>query len=135
MLATVLGGLVGLEREYHKRPAGLRTNILVCIGAAMFGMVGVYAFQSQDAASRIIANIVVGIGFLGAGAVMKDEQTVHGLTTAATVWVVAALGVAIAVKFYFLAIASEVLILVTLYVLRRFEKRRSPQPPDTSPHR
>ncbi len=135
LLAALFGGLIGLEREFHHRPAGLRTNMLVCIGACMFTLIAIHGFSTQDQMSRIIANVLVGIGFLGAGAVMKDEQTVHGLTTAATVWAVAALGVAIALKLYFLALSAEVIILLTLLFLRHFEKHYAPMPPDSKPPR
>jgi putative Mg2+ transporter-C (MgtC) family protein len=133
VLAALLGGLIGLEREYARRPAGLRTNMLVCIGAAMFAMIALYSFPSPDAASRVIANIIVGIGFLGAGAVMKDDRSVHGLTTAATIWVVAALGMAVAMKLYFLAIVAEGLILATLVLVHRFERHSAQPPTDSAP--
>ena len=121
VLSVILGGLIGMERERAHRPAGLRTNVLVCMGAAIYGMIASYGFQGSTDISRIIANIVVGVGFLGTGVVVKEQESVHGLTTAATIWVVAGLGTAIALKMYFLAVASCGLALVTLYVLRRFE--------------
>ncbi len=121
LLAVLLGGLIGLEREHDRRPAGLRTNIMICVGATMFGVIAVNYFPHSDDVSRMWQNVLTGIGFLGAGAVFKDEGTVRGLTTAATVWAVAALGLAIAAGFYFFAIASEIVILVTLFGLRRLE--------------
>ena len=130
LLAALFGGLIGLERELHRRPAGLRTNMLVCIGACMFSLIAVTGFATLDQTSRIIANVLVGIGFLGAGAVMKDEMSVHGLTTAATIWTVAALGVALALKLYFLAVSAEVIILLTLFLLRRLERRMALRQPD-----
>jgi putative Mg2+ transporter-C (MgtC) family protein len=122
VLALILGGVVGFEREHSRRPAGLRTNILVCMGSAMFGMIATYGFQSPDAAARVVANIIVGVGFLGSGAILKEEETVHGLTTAASLWVVAGIGAAIALRMYFLAITSDALVLLTLYGLHRFER-------------
>jgi putative Mg2+ transporter-C (MgtC) family protein len=127
ILAAILGAAIGMERELSHHPAGLRTNLLVCVGAVMYGMMATYGFQSPDSAARIIANILVGVGFLGTGVVMKDEHTVHGLTTAATIWVVAAVGASIAVHLYFLAIAGTVVVLVTLFFLRRFERKDPPR--------
>ena len=132
-LAAVLGGLVGLEREHDKRPAGLRTNMLICIGAALFGSIGLAYFKDTGDISRIWQNIITGVGFLGAGAVIKDEHTIHGLTTAAGIWAVAGVGLAIAAGFYFLALTAEAIILITLLLLRRFEHHLSPVPPDPSP--
>jgi putative Mg2+ transporter-C (MgtC) family protein len=127
LVAAVLGGLIGLEREYQQRPAGLRTLILVSVGAALFAATAAYAFGAQsDGASRILANIIVGIGFLGSGAVLKNEDSVKGLTTAASIWAVAAIAIAVALNFYFLAIVAEVLVLVTLFVLRKFEEHIPP---------
>ncbi len=124
-LSALLGGLVGLEREHGHKPAGLRTNMLICIGATMFGLVGTYYFTQTDDISRLWQNILTGVGFLGAGAVFKDERNVRGLTTAATIWAVAALGLAVAAGLYFLAITSEVIILIALFALRRFEHHRA----------
>jgi putative Mg2+ transporter-C (MgtC) family protein len=121
LLALILGGVVGFERELARRPAGLRTNILVCMGSVMFGMIATYGFQSPDSAARVVSNIIVGVGFLGSGAILKEEQTVHGLTTAATLWVVAGVGAAIAMRMYFLAVTSDLLVLITLLGLHRLE--------------
>jgi putative Mg2+ transporter-C (MgtC) family protein len=124
LFAAILGGLIGLEREYKQRPAGLRTLILVSVGAALFAASATFAFGSaSDGASRIIANIIVGIGFLGSGAVLKQENNVQGLTTAASVWAVAAIAIAVALNLYFLAVVAELLVLITLFVLRRFEPK------------
>lgn len=130
IIAAVLGGLVGLEREHDKRPAGLRTYILICIGAALFGLIGEANFSSSADVSRIWQNIITGVGFLGAGAVIKDEHTVHGLTTAAGIWAVAAIGLAVASGEYFLAGVAETIILITLLVLRRVEHHMFPGQPD-----
>ncbi len=129
-LAALFGGLIGIEREIDKRPAGLRTHMLVCVGAALFAMIGTSYFANSDDVSRVWQNILTGVGFLGAGAVFKDVGTVRGLTTAAGIWVVAAIGLAIAAQLYFLATIAEVIVLITLYLLRRFESRVSPLPPD-----
>lgn len=124
LFAAILGGLIGLEREFQNRSAGLRTLILVSVGAALFGGTAIFAFgPGSDGASRILANIIVGIGFLGSGVVLKQEGTVHGLTTAASIWAVAAIAIAVSLNLYFLAIVAEVIVLVTLYVLRKLEQR------------
>lgn len=132
LLAAVFGGLIGIERELDKRPAGLRTHMLICVGAALFAMIGSSYFSNTDDISRIWQNILTGVGFLGAGAVFKEERTVRGLTTAAGIWVVAAIGLALAAQLYFLATVAEVIVLVTLFLLRRLERHYSPQPPDSS---
>lgn len=124
IFAAILGGLIGLEREFRHRPAGLRTLILVSVGAALFGATATFAFGSaSDATSRILANIVVGVGFLGSGAVLKQEDSVQGLTTAASIWAVAAIAIAVALNLYFLAVVAEVLVLGTLFVMRKFENK------------
>ncbi len=131
LLAALLGGLVGMEREHDKRPAGLRTNMLICIGAVVFGLIGQYSFPGdRGSVSRVWQNIITGVGFLGAGAVIKDEHGVQGLTTAAGIWAVAGIGLAIAANMYFLAVVAEVVIFVTLFFLRRLEHHLSPLPPD-----
>lgn len=130
VLAAVFGGLIGIEREMDKRPAGLRTHMLICVGAVLFATIATSYFTHTDDISRLWQNIITGIGFLGAGAVFKEEGTVRGLTTAAGIWVVAAIGLAIAAQLYFVATVAEVIVLITLYVLRRFEKSHSPVPPD-----
>ncbi len=130
VLAAVLGGLVGLEREHDKRPAGLRTNMLICIGSTLFGLIATYYFKDTGDISRMWQNILTGVGFLGAGAVIKEEHTVHGLTTAAGIWAVAGIGLAVAAGLYFLAGVAEVIILVTLFILRYVEHHLSPLPPD-----
>ncbi len=132
VLAAVLGGLVGWEREHDRKPAGLRTNILICIGATMFGLIAIDYFPHSDDVSRMWQNILTGVGFLGAGSVIKDGPTVRGLTTAATIWAVAALGLAIAAGLYFLATVSAIVILATLFGLRRFEHHVAASVDDSS---
>src|SRR5215471_5490477 len=94
LLAAGLSAALGMEREYHQKPAGLRTNILIGIGSALFTLVSLQFAGPTGSADRIAAQIVTGIGFLGAGAILRGGHSVHGLTTAATIWVNAAIGVA-----------------------------------------
>jgi putative Mg2+ transporter-C (MgtC) family protein len=131
LLASFLGALVGLEREVHGRPAGFRTHLLVTVGACLMTLVSEHYFikySGHDSASalridpgRVAAQIVTGIGFLGAGVILKDGQTVRGLTTAACLWVAAGTGMAIGVGFYIPAIAVTLLSLLSLVFLKRFE--------------
>lgn len=125
IVATVLGGLIGLERETGKRPAGLRTYMLVCLGSALFTVLSIYAFPMEGVTrdpARVAAQIVVGIGFLGAGTLWRSRNMVHGLTTAAGLWVVAAIGMAVGSGFVLLSVISTILVLVILTVLRRVEQ-------------
>jgi len=126
-LAVVLGGAIGLEREIKAKPAGLRTNILICVGAALLsdvsiriGMIG--GVRVGDPA-RLAAQIVSGIGFIGAGTIMQGGGTVTGLTSAATIWVVAAIGITIGAGFYVEAAGSGILVMVVLAWLTRIENR------------
>ena len=121
LLAIVLGALVGLERELHKRPAGLRTHILVCVGATLFTFASINFLGAGDN-SRIAAGIVTGIGFLGAGIIFRSENHIEGVTTAAEVWVLSAIGLLIGIKFYFTAILSTFLILIVMILGRRTKK-------------
>src|SRR5437868_3018060 len=93
-VAAGLGAAVGLEREYNRKPAGLRTNILIAVGSALFTMLSVSMTAPGGSTDRIAAQIVTGIGFLGGGAILHNRDSVHGLTTAATIWVNAAIGMA-----------------------------------------
>jgi putative Mg2+ transporter-C (MgtC) family protein len=126
-LAAVLGGLIGVERELREREAGLRTHLLVALGSALFTIVGAYGFhpflesgQSVVRAdpTRIAAQIVTGIGFLGAGAIIRQGLSVRGLTTAATLWVVAAVGLAAGAGYYSAATITTAVVLVALWPLR-----------------
>jgi len=121
LLAAFLGSLIGLEREYHGRPAGLRTHMLVSIGAAMITICGLAISGSSPnpgaEVSRIIAGVVTGIGFLGAGAIIRTSDFVRGLTTAACIWFVAALGVTIGLGEYLLALSSTGIALLVLILL------------------
>lgn len=111
-LAALLGGIVGFERELTGHPAGLRTNILVSTSSCLFTILSIHAFpligNAQDTA-RIAAQIVTGVGFLGAGAVIQTKRAVHGLTTAATIWMVAAVGMAVATDLYALGIITTLM--------------------------
>ena len=126
-LAAALGGAIGFERELRDREAGLRTHLLVCLGSALFTIVSAYGFRefltSGDQViradpTRIAAQIVTGIGFLGAGAIIRQGLTVRGLTTAATLWVSAAIGIAAGAGYYSGAVLATVVTLVALWPLR-----------------
>ena len=123
LLAVGCGTVIGLERQLKHKAAGLRTNILICLGAAVFTIISrEMASGSQDSITRIAAQIVTGVGFLGAGAVIQDRGGVHGLTTAATIWLVASIGMACGARFYGLAIFSTILALVVLVGLWQVDK-------------
>ncbi len=120
LLAAMLGGLVGLERELAHKEAGLRTNILIAVGSALITILSFkIAAQAQTAdPARLAAQIVSGIGFLGAGAIIQARFAVHGLTTAATIWTVAAIGIAVGGGYYLLAFAVALLVVVVLTAFR-----------------
>lgn len=117
LLAGLLGGLIGAEREYRAKVAGMRTHLLVAIGAALMMIVSRYGFDGQGDPSRVAAQIVSGIGFIGAGAIMVQRHAVHGLTTAAGIWVSAGIGMAVASGLYAVGVASTALSLLGLEVL------------------
>src|ERR1041384_5419464 len=116
VLAAVLGGIIGIEREFRDKPAGLRTNILICVGSTLF-----MSISTAYGDTRIAAQIITGIGFLGAGAVLHSHGFVLGLTTAATIWVVAGVGMALGAGMYGTAVEVTVLAIVTLYLLGSLE--------------
>jgi putative Mg2+ transporter-C (MgtC) family protein len=118
LLAAVLGGAVGGERELHDQPAGLRTHMLLTIGACLFTLVSAYGFGGPTDPSRLAAQIVTGIGFLGGGAIVRQGLTVRGLTTAASIWATASIGVAVGAGRYLLATGATVLVVGTLFGLR-----------------
>lgn len=124
LLAGLLGGLIGFERSAHGRPAGLRTHILVSLGSAMFTVVSAsFAAQHADP-TRIASQIVSGIGFLGAGTIIRQGSIVRGLTTAASLWTTSAIGMAVgagSVDLIYLAVAASIIVFVTLSVISRFE--------------
>ena len=125
LLSTVLGGAIGWEREHAGKPAGLRTNILICIAATLLTDLSVSAAASASAVAdpgRIAAQIVTGMGFLGAGTIIQSRGHVTGLTTAATLWVVAAIGMAVGFGAWVEAVGTTLLVLVTLIPLRKVEE-------------
>ena len=118
LLAAVLGGAVGAEREVADQPAGLRTHMLLTIGACLFTLVSAYGFGGSTDPSRLAAQVVTGIGFLGGGAILRHGLNVKGMTTAASIWATASLGVAVGAGRYLLAVGATALILITLLGLR-----------------
>lgn len=130
MAAAVLGGLIGLEREMGDQPAGFRTHLLVSLGSALFTLVGAYGVApllGHDVATRfdptrVAAQIVTGIGFLGAGAILRQGLTVRGLTTAAALWVTAAIGMAVGLGYWAGAAFSALVTILSLYGLKRVER-------------
>jgi len=115
LLATTLGAAIGYQREKAGKPAGLRTIILVCTGAALFTIASIYGFSTSAEPSRVASGIVVGIGFLGAGAILRrGEGTIEGLTTAATIWTVAAIGLAAGTGLYIISAVTTVIVLIVL---------------------
>lgn len=125
-VAAAIGGVIGMEREFHARWAGLRTHMLVSMGAAIFCAAGLgLAPDSSAAATRVVQGIASGIGFLGAGTILKlsDRLEVKGLTTAASIWLAAALGTAAGLKMYPLAVASTIVSLLVMSLLRPLEKK------------
>jgi len=118
LYALVAGACLGFEREFHDKPAGFRTLTLICMGSAVFTIISHHYFL-QD---RVASNIVTGIGFLGAGVMLKEGLTIKGITTASTIWVTAAIGMTIGVGAYWLATVVLALVLSTLVILNRFEK-------------
>jgi putative Mg2+ transporter-C (MgtC) family protein len=140
LLAAGLSGVLGLEREYHQKPAGLRTNILIGIGSALFTMISLSFTQPNlGSMDRVAAQIVTGIGFLGAGAILHNPHSVHGLTTAATIWVNAAIGMAVGVGMPEVAVSTTVITLLVLVALtplegffKRWADRRGFKPPESN---
>jgi len=117
IMATALGAIVGYQRERAAKPAGLRTHVLISVGAALFTIASLYGFGAVADPARVAAGIVAGVGFLGAGAIIRrDEGLVAGLTTAATIWAVAAIGLAVGAGLYLVSAVTTVLILVVLYL-------------------
>jgi len=119
LLAIVFGALIGLEREFHGKPAGLRTNILICLGAAIFTILSakIAAGATGSDPSRIVAQIVTGVGFIGAGAIMRSGDGVLGITTAAVIWLVSSIGVACGAGFYMLAAMATLFAIISLLLL------------------
>ena len=137
-LAVVVGGLIGYEREFKNRPAGFRTHILVCLGAAITSMIQLYSIQEitniiiahpelQTAMKvdigRLGAQVITGVGFLGAGTIIHDKGSVKGLTTAASIWTVACIGLAVGLGYYTLTILSTICVFIVLVFLKTFENK------------
>ncbi len=119
LLATALGTIIGYQRERAKKPAGLRTHVLICLGAALFTVVSIYGFGVASDPARVAAGVVVGIGFIGAGLILHREgEIVAGLTTAATIWAVAGIGLAAGAGLYLISVVATVLVLAVLLVPR-----------------
>jgi len=125
LLAAALGGIIGFEREKHnRRMAGFRTHILVSIGSALIMLVSIYIFEIYAGKavvdpSRIAAGVVTGIGFLGAGTIIRSGESVRGLTTAASLWTVSGIGLAVGCGFYIAGWATAIIAFTTLYLLRK----------------
>src|SRR5499426_2086150 len=123
-LAVILGGIIGIEREIRDKPAGLRTNIMICVGSTLFMSISTKVAEMLGGdPTRIAAQIISGIGFLGAGAVLHSHGFVLGLTTAATIWVVAGVGMALGSGMYTVAIFVTAMSLITLYFLAFIEDK------------
>jgi putative Mg2+ transporter-C (MgtC) family protein len=150
LMAAALGGLIGLERELRDQPAGLRTHILVGLGSCLFALVGAFGFatvsgsssvQVQSDVTRVASQIVVGIGFLGGGTILRHGANIRGLTTAASLWVTAAVGLAVAMGFYAGAITAAIVGIFSLSALKPIERRivkglrqeEEPPPPEIPP--
>ena len=127
LLAAGLGAALGLEREIHQKPAGLRTNMLIAVGSAVFSLISIELGAPAGAPDRIAANIITGVGFIGGGAILRSGRNVTGMTTAATVWVNAAIGMAAGIGHAALAVSATGITLMVLGVLppieRYFEER------------
>ena len=121
-ISIAIGGLVGLERELEHKPAGLRTIILVCLGSTIFVLIGLELGLATSELGRIVAGVVTGIGFLGAGAIIRARGEVYGLTTAATIWLASGLGIAIGAGYYLLAIIACFSVLIVLRILGIVER-------------
>jgi len=127
-LSLLLSGLIGLERQIHRRTAGLRTHMLVSLGSCLIMLTSLYVFDIyKDVVpldpARIAAGVITGIGFLGAGAIIRDRESVKGLTTAASLWVVAGIGLAVGCGFWKAGVFTTALSLVSLLLLRQIEAR------------
>lgn len=131
LLGVLLGGIIGFEREIHGRPAGFRTQLIVCVAAVLIMIISenyYYKLERSDPSfqidpARFAASALIGIGFLGAGVIIKSGSTVHGLTTAASIWIVSAIGIAIGGGFYIEAVITTLITVITLVILRKLEDR------------
>ncbi len=132
VLASVLGGAIGWERKRSGKAAGIRTNVLICLGAATFAILSKYMADADGSTGRVAAQVVSGVGFLGAGAIIQDRGGVHGLTTAATIWLVASIGVACGSGYYVLAGLTTAIAMIVLVSVRVVEKLRHEEKEDES---
>ena len=123
-LALVLGGVLGLERQYHDKPAGFATNCLICLGAMLFTVLSEFAGTQGSDPGRIAAQIVTGVGFIGAGAILRDGNKISGLTTAAGIWMVAAIGLAVGAGMYIVSLIATALVLFILVSLEQYDRKR-----------
>lgn len=128
LLAAVIGGLIGIEREVNNRPAGLRTHVLVTLGSTLIMLISIDGFDSLGTGqmadpSRLAAQVVSGIGFLGAGTIMRTGNSINGLTTAASLWVSAGIGLGIGSGYYLGSVVTAVIVLLTLMTLGSLEKK------------
>jgi len=125
LLATALGGLIGLERETSRKPAGFRTNILICLGATMMMILSELLLRGKQESTgdltRIAAGVITGIGFMGAGTIIQSKGMIIGLTTAAGLWAVAVLGLVIGSGFYLFAVIFTIIVIITLFFLGKVE--------------
>jgi putative Mg2+ transporter-C (MgtC) family protein len=139
LISTALGTIVGWERQMGRKPAGLRTHVLVCLGSTLFVLLTNHAVREAAASgahvsldpTRIIHGVITGVGFLGAGSILRQEGYVHGLTTAASVWIVAAIGTAVGVHAYLLAGIGTALAIIVLEGFRWVERFLSPESDET----
>ncbi|MFH5187373.1 MgtC/SapB family protein [Paenibacillus sp. TAB 01] len=129
LLSAVLGGMIGLEREWNQHAAGFRTHILVSLGAASIMLLSIYGFEAfaqepgvRSDPARLAAQVISGIGFLGAGAILRTGSRISGLTTAASIWVVAAIGLSVGAGFWFPALLTTALVFISLFALNKWEK-------------
>lgn len=129
-LALLLGGLIGVEREISSHAAGLRTHILVCVGSTLIMMLSMYGFSDfvnepnvRIDPSRLAAQVISGIGFLGAGTILFNGRSITGLTTAASLWVVAGIGLAVGAGFYYASVLSCLMVLISLWILNKLEQK------------
>ena len=133
LVAAVLGSVIGFEREIHEHPAGMRTHLLVSLGSAAFTVLSIYGFPSEQGAptdtSRVAAQVVTGIGFLGAGAIIKYGTSVRGLTTAASLWATAGVGMAAGAGWWFVALVTTAIVVFSLWPLNRVLDRIRGQGP------
>jgi len=136
LLSVILGGLIGIEREMAHKAAGFRTNILIVLGSMLFTVVSIrlsQAFGGQVDPGRIAASVATGLGFIGAGAIIQTRGLVHGLTTAASIWVDGGIGIAIGIGFYFAAAATTIVTILVLFIFGYLENYLALKHPDKNP--